>query len=175
MAAETYVLALPGPMLRRGFWLYVLRVDTPKGEMLYVGRTGDNSSPNAVAPFTRMGQHLWFSPTQNALRKHLKSRGIDAENCDAFQLISYGPIEDEVVGDADKDRDALMVLHKPRRDRVGALEKKLAEALKAAKYDVLNTVKWKHEPDAHAWAMAQKAFAPYFPRLEAVTGGQDNA
>jgi hypothetical protein len=122
-----------------------------------------------------MGQHLGFSRTQNALRKHLESRGIAAEGCNAFRLIAYGPIEDEVVRDADKDHDALMVLHTPRRDRVGALEKKLAEALKAAKYDVLNTVKWKHEPDAQAWAKARKAFAPYFPRLEANTGGQDIA
>ncbi len=174
MATETCVLTLPGRILQRGFWLYVWCVDTPKGEMLYVGRTGDNSSPNAVAPYTRMGQHLGFSPTQNALRKHLKSRGIEAEDCNAFTLISYGPIEDEVVGNADKDPDALMVLHKPRRNRVGALEKKLTEALKTAKYDVLNTVKWKHEPDAHAWALARKAFAPHFPRLEATSEGQDN-
>ena len=55
----THCLTLPGPMLRRGFWLYVWQVeDSEGGEWLYVGRTGDNSSPHASAPYTRMGQHL---------------------------------------------------------------------------------------------------------------------
>jgi hypothetical protein len=37
--ASMHCLTLPGPMLQRGFWLYVWRVQTPKGERLYVGRT----------------------------------------------------------------------------------------------------------------------------------------
>ena len=37
--ASLHRLTLPGPMLQRGFWLYVWRVQTPKGERLYVGRT----------------------------------------------------------------------------------------------------------------------------------------
>ena len=34
--AATHRLSLPGPMLRRGFWLYVWDVETPCGQMLYV-------------------------------------------------------------------------------------------------------------------------------------------
>ena len=31
---DVHQLTLPGPMLQRGFWLYVWRVETPKGERL---------------------------------------------------------------------------------------------------------------------------------------------
>ena len=45
---ETFTVTLDGAMLRRGFWLYVWEITTPNGEkVLYVGRTGDSSSPNA--------------------------------------------------------------------------------------------------------------------------------
>ena len=36
MQPGTHLLTLPGAMLQRGFWLYVWRVETPKGEFLYV-------------------------------------------------------------------------------------------------------------------------------------------
>ena len=75
MTASLHRLTLPGPMLQRGFWLYVWRVQTPMGERLYVGRTGDSSSPHATAPYTRMGQHLGFSKAQNSLRRLLSEAG----------------------------------------------------------------------------------------------------
>ena len=96
MAAATYALTLPGSMLQRGFWLYVWRVETPKGEMLYVGRTGDNSSPFATAPYQRMGQHLGHVKTQNALRRHLAKNDIEPEDCTSFHLITHGPLYPEV-------------------------------------------------------------------------------
>ncbi len=167
---STQVITLPAAVLRRGFWLYVWRVETHKGEFLYVGRTGDNSSPYATAPFTRMGQHLGFSANQNALRKHLKIRDLDAEDCDNFQLISHGPLFGEVKGETGVDRSALMALHVPIRNLVGALEKMLAEELKAAGYEVLNTVKWKHPHDIDAWNDVKEAFSIYFPRLALVSG-----
>ncbi|MGV2102913.1 hypothetical protein [Rhizobium sp. 21-4511-3d] len=170
MEPSTQVITLPVAVLKRGFWLYVWRVETPKGEFLYVGRTGDNSSPYATAPFTRMGQHLGFSSNQNALRKHLKARDLEAEDCANFQLISHGPLFDEVMGESGADRTALMALHVPIRNMVGALEKVLAEELKAAGYEVLNTVKWKHAHDIDAWNEVKKAFSVYFPRLALVSG-----
>lgn len=45
-------LTLPDAMLRRGFSLYVSRVDAGDAHLHYVGRTGVNSSPHATAPFT---------------------------------------------------------------------------------------------------------------------------
>ena len=49
MTVSTHTLTLPGAMIERGFWLYVWRIKSPVGKLLYVGRTGDNSSPNAAA------------------------------------------------------------------------------------------------------------------------------
>jgi hypothetical protein len=162
-------MTLPGPMLQRGFWLYVWQVETPKGEMLYVGRTGDNSSPNAVAPYSRMGQHLGFVNTQNALRKHLEKRGIEPENCAAFYLIAHGPIYPEALKVDGADRFASMKKHTPMRNLVGAMEKALADDLVSAGYTVLNTVKWSHPYDPEVWSSVRVAFAEHFSRLKEVS------
>ncbi len=71
-----HFFTLPAAMLERGFWLYVWRVRVDQKQLLYVGRTGDNSSPFATAPYTRMGQHLGKQKNQNALRRHLEVKGI---------------------------------------------------------------------------------------------------
>jgi len=170
--AATHCLTLPGPMLRRGFWLYVWRVGVP-GEAepwLYVGRTGDNSSPNASAPYTRMGQHLGHLENQNALRKHLTAKGLTLEEC-TFHLVSHGPIHPEIERPATPEErkqrhDELMALHRPLRDEVGAYERDLAAALQAAGYRVLNTVKWKPVGDPIRWQGILAAFAAHFPKLE---------
>ncbi len=164
MAPATHIVTLPGPMLRRGFWLYVWRVETPKDELLYVGRTGDNSSPHATAPYTRMGQHLGFAANQNALRRHLEKRQVDLATC-TFHLISHGPLYDEVQHIDGATRDALMKAHMPLRDIVGAMEKALADALRAADYTVLNTVNCRWPLDAALWAPVRDAFAAHFPKL----------
>jgi hypothetical protein len=160
-APAIHTLTLPGPMLQRGFWLYVWRVETPLGEMLYVGRTGDNSSPNATAPYTRMGQHLGQIKTQNALRKHLEKRGINPETCKAFHLLACGPLYPEVG----RNMDDRMALHMPFRNIVGAMEKELALALAQAGYDVLNAVSWKHPLDITLWKPVVEVFAKHFPKL----------
>jgi hypothetical protein len=152
-------------MLKRGFWLYVWRVETPKGEMLYVGRTGDNSSPHATAPYTRMGQHLGSMKTQNALRQHLRKEGLEPEDCTSFHLVAHGPIYPEVVHAPGLDRTALMAEHMPLRDLVGAMERALAEELMQSGYRVLNTVKWKHPHDPAIWETVRAAFAAHFPRF----------
>ena len=165
MAPTTHVLTLPGAMLRRGFWLYVWRVETPVGELLYVGRTGDNSSPHATAPYTRMGQHLGAAKTQNALRKHLEKRQVDLQAC-TFHLVSHGPLYQEVARVDGATRAALMAAHMPLRDIVGAMEKALADDLTAAGYAVLNIVKCKWPLDPVLWAPVRAAFAAHFPNLE---------
>ena len=122
MTANTYEVALDGGVLRRGFWLYVWEVTTPDNQkLLYVGRTGDSSSPNAQSPFNRMGQHLGFLKNSSMLRNHLDGREVVVDQC-TFRLLAHGPILDEADG---------MDAHKERRDLVGALEKKLAEDLAA--------------------------------------------
>lgn len=167
MTASLHRPSLPGPMLQRGFWLYVWRIETPIGQLLYVGRTGDNSSPHATAPYTRMGQHLGFQKTQNALRKHLTHCGILPEECVTFDLIAHGPIYAQVDHDG-SDRDTLMERHKPLRDQVGTLEKLLCDGRKAGRYTVMNTVncKWVLTEDgARKWQEAKEAFRQDFPEL----------
>jgi hypothetical protein len=67
--ASTYTVSLGGGFLVRGFWIYVWEVRDPEGSvMLYVGRTGDSSSPNAQSPFNRMGQHLGFAKNSSSGR-----------------------------------------------------------------------------------------------------------
>jgi hypothetical protein len=171
-APATHTITLPGALLERGFWLYVWRVESPLGQFLYVGRTGDNSSPNASAPYTRMGQHLGSIDNQNALHNHLVKRQIDPGQC-TFHMIAHGPIHPEVERPADKNerktrRNELFNVHLPIRNKVGALERVLAEALAAAGYTVLNTVKWKHTHEPAAWAAVQDAFSAEFPRLKDV-------
>jgi hypothetical protein len=111
-----------------------------------------------------MGQHLGRIKTQNALRKHLESKGIDPESCTSFQLVAYGPLHPEVRAEG-LDRKALMALHQPFRDKVGALEKALADALREAGYQVLNTVNCNRPLDGPAWAEVSGAFAAFFPKL----------
>lgn len=163
--ASLHRLTLPGPMLQRGFWLYVWRVQTPKGERLYVGRAGDSSSPHATAPYTRMGQHLGFSKAQNSLRRLLTQVGVEPENCGQFNLIAYGPIFPEIGMTKDQLRADQMLLHTPMRDQMAALEKKLRDALVAAGYIVLNVVHSKKQCDETHWDTVRSAFSEHFPEL----------
>lgn len=156
MRAGTHALTLPGAMLQRGFWLYVWRVDTPEGDKLYVGRTGDSSSANAAPPYARMGQHLGHVRASNALRAHLVRVGIEPDAGREFDLIAHGPIFPE-----QEDMDA----HRGPRDIVAALERQLACALEAGGYRVLNTVACRHPLDGSMWKEIQSAFIEYFPPI----------
>lgn len=167
MPAALHRLTLPGAMLQRGFWLYVWRIATPNGALHYVGRTGDNSSPHAAAPFTRMGQHLGTSRNSNALRRNLIAHGVTPEDCTSFDLIAHGPIYPQVDHDG-SDRAKLMERHKPFRDQAGAMEKLLCDGLRDAGYDVLNTVncKWVLSAEGREkWQEAKAAFQTDFPKL----------
>ena len=156
MSAATYVLTFPGAINQRGFWLYVWRIKTPKGEWLYVGRTGDSSSANASSPIKRMGQHLDPKSKGNALYRHLQGRGVEPESCTEFKMIACGPWFPE-----EKD----FCLHKKPRDTVAALEKRLADTLRSVGYDVLNTVDSTKELDNNLWHEVRKAFAAHFDKL----------
>jgi len=167
-SASLHSVSLPGPILRRGFWLYVWRVNVENRPNLhYVGRTGDNSSPHATAPYTRMGQHLGFQKTQNALRKHLIARSVQPEECVSFDLIAHGPIYAELPP-SDEDRSARMAKHIPMRDQVGSMEKLLCDSLKTAGYDVMNTVNCRWQLDdvgLKLWADAKASFQKEFRKL----------
>ena len=150
-------LAFSGAMLQRGFWLYVWEIETAGGDKwLYVGRTGDSSSANAQSPFTRLGQHLGTNKNANALRRHLKSVGVDPDACHSFEMVAFGPILPEA-----KPMDE----HRPRRDKMAALEKTLCDAFVEAGYQVLNKVHCRHVLDDALWQATFNAFAERFPNL----------
>ena len=143
-------------MIRRGFWLYVCKIYTPKGELLYVGRTGDSSSPNAAAPFARLGQHPQIGGKANAILQYLDDADVSHEQVIGLEMIAYGPLFYE---------EKSMEEHKMPRDIVAALEKKLADSLCSVGYDVLNKVNSKAKLDESLWAEVRAAFATHFPKL----------
>lgn len=160
MKPALHQLSLPGAMLARGFWLYVWEVTTASGEAwLYVGRTGDSSSPNAQSPFSRLSQHLSRNPKSNALRRNLERARVDADSCSSFDLYCYGPILEECK---------TMELHSPARDKMAGLEKGLRDALHTAGYRVLNEIKSRHPIDDSLMPDVLKAFAVKFSRLVGV-------
>jgi hypothetical protein len=116
-----YSVKFDGDVLQRGFWLYVVDITADGARLLYVGRTGDSSSPNAASPFSRIGQHLDLrqNAKANALARNLRTSGVEPRNC-KMEMIAFGPLfpEEKVFAD-----------HVPIRDRVASIEKALAEAL----------------------------------------------
>lgn len=157
MGAETCEFTMPGAMLKRGFWLYVWRIETPKGTMLYVGRTGDSSSPRANPPYMRMGQHLGRNKNQNALRRQLEAKGVKPEACASFDLIAHGPLFPE---------QADSIKHEKPRDIMVTLEKRLRDCLCESGYQVLNVVRSRKKLDKKRWLDVHAAFAKHFSENE---------
>lgn len=146
-------MSLNGGFLARGFWIYVWEVRDPEGSvMLYVGRTGDSSSPNAQSPFNRMGQYLGFAKNSSMLRNHLQGRDVSPDLC-LFRLVAHGPILPEA-----EDWKS----HVIRRDLAAAVENQLAEDCAAAGYDVLNSVASGKELDDDLYAPVRAAFTEHF-------------
>jgi hypothetical protein len=155
---QIFTVTLDGAMLRRGFYLYVWEITPPNGKkVLYVGRTGDSSSPNAQSLFNRLGQNLGTLATSSMVRNNLEKRGIDPTECQ-FDMVGYGPIFGEAP---EKD----METHKPIRDKVGAAEKKLAQDLTEAGYDVMNQVRCNAALDVDVYEQVRGAFATRFEGL----------
>lgn len=150
---HTYEVRLEGATLRRGFWLYVWEVTAPdEQKLLYVGRTGDSSSPKAASPFNRMGQHLGNIKASNMLRTHLGKREMLPEDC-CFRFIAVGPILTEATNWEE---------HISRRDIVGGMEQKLEQELRRAGWNVMNTVPGSFELDEQLWKDIRPAFAGRF-------------
>ena len=128
---ESYVSKFSGRLLDRGFWIYVWRIRSNADVVLYVGRTGDSSSPNAASPFGRLSQHLDLrdNATANTLVRNLRGRGLDPTECD-FEMLAIGPLYPE---------QATLDEHYPFRDRTAVLESELAAHLRQAGHIVLGT------------------------------------
>ena len=135
---NSYSMSFDGSVLKRGFWLYIWRIQSPTKTFFYVGMTGDISSINASSPFDRIGQHLNFRPNakSNSLARALAKQGVEPSRCD-FAMICVGPIFPEQDS---RDR------HDECRDITAALERDLAQHLKDQGLAVLGTHASKKTP-----------------------------
>lgn len=129
-------LTFSGPLLKRGFWLYVWEIRGGNEVVYYVGRTGDSSSPYASSPFNRVGMHFDIRPNAkgNSLIRRLRERQFDPEHCE-YRMVTVGPLFPEQPTFED---------HKPYRDIVATLEHALAAELRSRGLIVLGT----HHPSA---------------------------
>ncbi len=130
MKLEVSRAVFDGAILKRGFWLYLVDVVTTGGRRaVYVGRTGDTSSPYAASLFARMTGHLndRKSARANSLLKRLVEQDLACEDC-SYRLVGIGPIFKQ---------QATMDEHKPLRDQMAGLERAVADYLREKGYDVL--------------------------------------
>ena len=155
---DTCRMEFNGKLLKRGFWLYIWDIKEDRGRHLYVGRTGDSSSPHASSPFRRIGQHLDSSLNAkgNALGRQLENAGINPETC-TFEMTAIGPIFDE---------QKTMPEHRPLRDKTAALERALADELKRRGYKVLGTHPRAEEPDPALFEQVIGKLKTAFPLRE---------
>jgi hypothetical protein len=125
---KTFSMTFDGSVLNRGFWIYIWDIHSTD-RFLYVGRTGDSSSPNASSPFSRISQHLNFraSAKGNSIAKRLLERNIFPNAC-SYEMIAIGPIFPE------QDN---FEAHIPYRDKMATLEKFVADLLCSKGYSVL--------------------------------------
>jgi hypothetical protein len=131
MDFSSYVMEFDGQVLERGFWLYVWEILYGHDRYIYVGRTGDSSSPNASSPFSRIGQHLDFRKNArgNSLAKRLREAGVNPSEC-KFRMLALGPFF--------REQD-LFEAHKPYRDQMASYEYETAAFLREMRFNVLGT------------------------------------
>ncbi len=155
---KSYAMSFDGNVLARGFWLYVWDIRGPSFRRLYVGRTGDSSSPNAQSPFRRIGQHLDPNPNAkgNALGRQLRRADIDPLSC-TFEMLAIGPIFPE------QDK---MEQHVPIRNQVAALERALADFLQRQGYDVPGSHPHPVPPDEQLFTQVRAIVESKFPPVE---------
>lgn len=130
MKLEVSRATFGGAILKRGFWLYLVEVVSSSGRRaVYVGRTGDTSSPYAASLFTRIAGHLndRKSAKANSLLKRLIEHDLACTDC-SYRLVGIGPVFDQ---------QANMEQHKPLRDEMAGLERAVADYLREQGHDVL--------------------------------------
>ena len=154
---HSYDVEFSGSILRRGFWIYFWHVTTWNGrKLVYVGRTGDTSSPNAQSPFRRVGQHVDPNPKSksNALARNLRAKEIDPVSCH-FKFTALGPIYEERED---------MESHNPIRDNTAALERKAADWFRDRGYEVLGSHPRRRIVDENAWGFIEDELNKRFGR-----------
>ncbi len=128
-AYSAHSFEIDGRLLKRGFWVYAVRIQVRSRLFVYVGRTGDTSSPNASPPLSRVSAHfnLKDAARGNSLVRNLKKRNISPQAC-RYSFFAVGPIYPEASS---------MHRRRPVRDRMAALEASVARLLSDRGYTVL--------------------------------------
>ena len=154
---DSYSMFFDGALLERGFWLYIWDIIKPNERYLYVGRTGDSSSPYAASPFARIGQHLDFrsNAKANSIARRLKEMNLIPSSA-KFKMLAIGPLFPEQTSFED---------HVVYRDKVAALEKALAEHLQKNGYNVLGTHASKKILDGKMFKEIAKIVNKRFPPI----------
>jgi hypothetical protein len=131
MNINGFEMGFQGEVLQRGFWLYVWEIIYGQTTYVYVGRTGDSSSPNASSPFSRIGQHLDFRENAkgNSLVKRLREKDVDPRRS-KFRMLALGPLFQEQES---------FEAHKPFRDQMATFEYETATYLRKMEFNVLGT------------------------------------
>jgi hypothetical protein len=163
---NAHSMSFDGALLRRGFWLYVWRI-RPRGKrpVLYVGRTGDSSSPFASSPFKRIGAHLELRKTAkaNSITRCLRRAKIEPSEC-RYEMVALGPIFPE---------QSSMKRHGPFRDRAAALEYSLWAWLHRRPYEVIGKHCCRHEcRDARVLTRVKRAVRRRFPEVGTARPGR---
>lgn len=168
-------LEIDGDLTQRGFWLYVWTGYKDGRAYHYVGRTGDNGYPTALSPIQRFARHMTEPEDKGVFGKPRKMRDgktfdLKRHDFERFELKSYGPILPEAEGEGIEPKR--VQVHKERRDKAAALEKRLCDALhKLCQEDefeagvVINPVNSKIEVDETLWLGVHQAFSEHFRNL----------
>ena len=129
MTLQTYNMSFHGKILERGFWIYVWEIKQQEQKYIYVGRTGDSSSPNAASPFNRIGRHLDFKANAkgNSLARRLKENGVNPSQS-AFRMHAIGPLYPEKQNFDD---------HRPYRDIMATIEFELANYISSLGFKII--------------------------------------
>lgn len=141
---NVYEIEFDGSLLQRGFWIYIWLIQTNASKrLIYVGRTGDTSSPNAQSPFRRVGQHVDPNPNSksNALARNLRNLKIDPKSC-KFSFTAIGPIFKECES---------MEAHIPVRNQMAALERSTADWFHGKGFEVIGTHPKLREVNTEIW------------------------
>jgi hypothetical protein len=163
---QSFGMSFDGHLLKRGFWLYIWEIKGPLCHYVYVGRTGDSSSPHASSPFKRVGQHLDPSPSAkgNALGKQLRRAGVNLVEC-SFQMVAIGPIFPE---------QTTFEAHVPIRNQMAALERATADDLRQRGYVVLGTHPSAGLPDQSVLNQIRAILSPRFAVVSRPSGPSGN-
>ncbi|MXZ90248.1 MAG: hypothetical protein F4W95_12340 [Chloroflexi bacterium] len=162
MPIRTHTLSIPGATTMDGLWLYVLRVESPEGELIYVGMTGSNNGTIAKSPFRRFWIHIDRIPKNSTTYSVFKQSpcfaDIDPWQCGEIRMVAVGPIFPATTDKHEFDEQKRKIL---------AMERELINDLSTTGYQVINEISKRRVPDPELWQRVRAEFAVHFPKLNA--------